>query len=36
MTSLTTEQTLKLSRRFKAPRERVFAFFSSAAAIQQC
>ncbi len=35
MTTLSAEQTLKLSRRFKAPRERVFAAFSSAAAMQQ-
>jgi len=35
MNTLAAEQTLKLSRRFKAPRERVFAAFTNAAAIQQ-
>jgi uncharacterized protein YndB with AHSA1/START domain len=35
MTTLVAEQTLNLTRRFKAPRERVFAAFSSAEAIQQ-
>ncbi len=35
MTSLATHQTLNLTRRFKAPCERVFAAFSTAEAIQQ-
>ena len=35
MNTLTAEQTLQVTRRFKAPRERVFAFFSSAESIQQ-
>jgi uncharacterized protein YndB with AHSA1/START domain len=35
MSTLTAESTLKLSRRFKAPRERVFAAFTTAEAIRQ-
>ncbi|WP_395743270.1 SRPBCC domain-containing protein [Prosthecobacter sp.] len=35
MTSLSPAQSLTLTRRFKAPRERVFAAFSSAEAMQQ-
>ena len=35
MNTLFAEQTLQLTRRFKAPRERVFAAFSSADSIRQ-
>jgi uncharacterized protein YndB with AHSA1/START domain len=35
MSTLTAESTLKLSRRFKAPRERVFAAFTTGEAIAQ-
>lgn len=35
MSTVTAEQTLKLTRRIKAPRERVFAAFTSADSIKQ-